>query len=112
MAKYLGEEIINVKNGDNPFKFYTPMDWALYFIGRYGQIDGDHHKTWVLDQVARILLDSNITVKLAKWDDGQQEYRVTVDEDKEPQRYTDWVKKMKAGEDGPDTYGYDTGICP
>ena len=29
--------------------------WALDLALRYGQIDGDHHKAWVIDQVVRLL---------------------------------------------------------
>jgi hypothetical protein len=58
---------------------------ALNIIERYGQIDGSHHKTWVIDQVARILLGDD---------------------------YPSWVIDMKAGSDGPDSYGYDEGIAP
>lgn len=28
---------------------------ALDIAFQYGQIDGDHHKTWVIDQIVRIL---------------------------------------------------------
>jgi hypothetical protein len=31
------------------------VDKALEIIYNYGQIDGDHHKTWVIDQVVRAL---------------------------------------------------------
>jgi len=54
-------------------------------IERFGQIEGDHHRAWVLDQVSRELL-------------GNQ--------------YHAWVEKMKAGKDGPDSYTYDEGIAP
>jgi hypothetical protein len=64
----------------------TPNETAaLTLIERYGQIDGAHHKTWVLDQVARALLGP---------------------------RYPEWVVEMKAGSDGADSYGYDEGIAP
>lgn len=29
---------------------------AVNLIGRYGGIDGEHHKTWLIDQVMRVLL--------------------------------------------------------
>jgi len=29
---------------------------AVSLAARYGQIDGDHHKTWVIDQMVRSLL--------------------------------------------------------
>jgi hypothetical protein len=32
------------------------IDAAMVYISEYGYIDGEHHKQWVLDQVARCLL--------------------------------------------------------
>jgi hypothetical protein len=58
---------------------------ALDLIERYGGIDGEHHKTWVIDQVARALTGED---------------------------YRKWVTEMKAGEDGPETYSWDEGIPP
>lgn len=102
--KYLGE----FETEEN--KDYTPTDWALWYIGSYGQIDGDHHKLWVLDQVARILKGTPVICKEARWNDGTINLRVTTG--KPSQEYKKWVKEMCAGEDGPDTYGYDVGIAP
>lgn len=56
-------------------------DLALEF----GQIDGSHHKAWVIDQMVRVLL-------------GDKYERVIAD-------YCD-------GEDGPETYSWDEGIAP
>lgn len=61
------------------------IEKALELIGDYGGIDGGHHKQWVLDQVVRILTDD---------------------------AYDDWVASVKNGEDGPNTYTWDTGIAP
>lgn len=106
---YLGEA--TVEQQDVPqFKDFTKTDWALYFIGSYGQIDGEHHKLWVLDQVARILNGSAIEIKLAKWTSGSFEYRVNVLEPSN--EYLEWVEAMKDGEDGPDSYTYDEGRAP
>lgn len=63
------------------------IEAALDLISRYGGIDGEHHKTWVLDQVVRMLLGSDT-------------------------EYQRWVVDQKAGEDGPDTYSWDVGIPP
>jgi hypothetical protein len=57
---------------------------ALELIYRYGDIDGDHHKQWVLDQVVRILSDD----------------------------YDTWVAHHNEGEDGPNSYEWDEGIPP
>lgn len=100
---YLGETTVDIAN--SPFKNYTPFDWAMYFIERYGQIDGDHHKAWVIDQVARILKGSPITAKLAKWSTGEEEYRIDIG--KQTQEYKKWVREMnKHG------YTYEKGIAP
>lgn len=61
------------------------IDKALDVIHRYGGIDGDHHKTWVIDQVVRALTG-----------DG----------------YEQWVIEQRGGEDGPETYSWDVGIPP
>ena len=37
---------------------------AIELILRYGGIDGDHHKMWVLDQVLRLLADSDKDYRL------------------------------------------------
>jgi hypothetical protein len=52
---------------------------------RYGQIDGEHHKMWVIDQMLRALL-------------GDQ-YEATITE-------------SNKGEEGPNTYAWETGIAP
>lgn len=60
-------------------------DAALKLAARYGNTDGYHHKTWVIDQMVRALTGK---------------------------RYKKFVAKTKAGEDGPETYGWDEGIAP
>lgn len=110
MPGYLGAIVVDIK--DTEFKNYTPSDWVMYYIERYGQIDGSHHKTWVLDQIARILKGAKINIRLAKWDDGQEEYRIDLDEP--TQEYKDWISYMKGelDEDEDECYDYDEGIAP
>ena len=84
--------------------------WALNYIESYGGIDGGHHKDWVLDQVARILNGCKIKTCVAKWDCGTEDLRFSVVD--ESKSYISWVKDLKNGEDGPETYGYDIGIPP
>ena len=69
---------------------------ALGYIERYGGIDGGHHKQWVLDQVVRALLGCP----------------VNGDDQGESEAYQAWVRAMCMGEDGPDSYDWDTGIAP
>lgn len=52
---------------------------------RYGQIDGAHHKAWVIDQMVRKLTGPE---------------------------YADVVRRAKAGENGPDTFAWDEGVAP
>jgi hypothetical protein len=58
---------------------------ALELAVRFGGIDGEHHKAWVIDQMVRVLAG-----------DG----------------YEQLVAEAKAGEDGPETYDWDEGIAP
>ena len=58
---------------------------ALEIAFNYAQIDGAHHKMWVIDAMVRALTG--------------------IDYDK-------WVEIYEAGEDGPTTYTWDKGIAP
>lgn len=108
---YLGESVINIEESDE-YKDFTPADWAMVFIGKYGQIDGDHHKSWVLDQVARILKGTPVVLSLACWKDHKPEWRVTL-EDEPSAEYNTWVLEMKGDiVDGEHEYGYEEGIAP
>lgn len=60
------------------------VDKALELIHNYGEIDGDHHKKWLLDQLVRVLAPD----------------------------YKEWVKGFEWGEDGENTYNWDEGIAP
>ncbi|MBF84493.1 MAG: hypothetical protein CL489_08470 [Acidobacteria bacterium] len=108
MKGYLGTEVVSHEEAG--FKDYTPFDWVMYFIECYGQFDGSHHKDWVMDQVARIYNGTPIIVEKASWDNGHYEYRVHLD--KPTEKYHKWVRDMKDGEDGANTYSYDEGIAP
>lgn len=114
MEGYLGTEIVNIK--DTPYAGYNNKDWAMEYIGSYGQIDGAHHKQWLLDQVARILKDTPVIIEIARWDNGQEkheEYRYTTGEPSKA--YSDWVLEMKGEYDeNYDEYccSYDEGIAP
>lgn len=113
MRNYLGQFPVNIK--DTPFAEFTSVDWAMYFNLKYGGIDGSHHKTWVLDQMSRILKGTPVIVELAKWDDGLEEYRFWTGEPS--QEYHDWVKDCRGEWIQTDDYegweyGYDEGIAP
>lgn len=58
---------------------------ALEIAMRFGSIDGEHHKAWVIDQMCRALLGA---------------------------QYESFIAEAKAGEDGLDTYEWDVGTPP
>ena len=95
MANYLGE--FETTRGLD----MTPTGWALMYIGTYGQVDGEHHQLWVLDQVARILKGTKVLCHEARWDDGTTNFRFTLDEP--TKEYIQWVSEMRNSEDGPET---------
>lgn len=76
------------------------MENALEVIRRYGSIDGEHHKTWVIDQVVRALLGCK----------SGSEYE-SIQYVKNA-AYEEFVIEQKSGENGPDTYDWDDGIAP
>lgn len=106
---YMGE--IEVKQADTSYAKYGRVEWAMYFIEKYGQIDGDHHKAWVLDQAVRCLKGAPITIKKAQWTDHPPEFRVKVGTNK---TYEQWVVEMQGelDENGDFEYGYEEGIPP
>lgn len=60
---------------------------ALSYAWRYGQIGGDHHKMWVIDQMVRALC-------------GDEE------------DYEKWVDAYEAPLSNGDYYDWSTGIAP
>lgn len=106
-TKYLGETTIPDSGG---YDSYSKADWIALWIMMYSGIDGAHHKNWLIDQIARISKGAEVVVSVAKWDNGTTEERFNLSEP--PQAYWDWVKEVKNGEDGPETYSYDFGIAP
>lgn len=100
MEGYLGETPIRVEK--------TPTEWALELIARDGGTDGDHHKAWVLDQIARVLTGTPVHVVEARWSNGHTEVRFDTGEPSEA--YRAFVARVRDGEDGPETYSY--GVAP
>ncbi len=115
MNVYLGETLVKIE--DSPYASFSKTDWAMTYISRYGGFTAAYHKAWVLDQVARILKGSPIIdLRVAKWDNGQEEWRYNVGASPE---YLAWVEEMKGdfiqGKDGNRDrreYAYDEGIPP
>jgi hypothetical protein len=71
--------------------------------------DGEHHKMWVVDQMIRALTGCPM-VEGSAIDAYGRPY--TFEEQGESDEYREWVREQKDGEDGPDTYAWDTGVAP
>lgn len=61
------------------------IDDALDIARDYGRTDGAHHKMWVIDQMVRALAGEDYEGLIRDWEEG---------------------------EDGPNTYEWDTGTPP
>lgn len=111
MEGYQGETPIVVSECPKHSKF-TQSDWALLFIRKYGGIDGAHHKSWVLDQVSRILCGTPVIVTQASWANGETEFRYQVAEP--TAQYWTWRDALQGATDvdGNREYSYEEGIAP
>ena len=79
--KYLGEVRVVCKKSQS--------EYAIEFLSMYSSIDGDHHKQWLIDQVARILMGTFVNVTEAHWDDGSSELRYSTGEPSK--KYLEWI---------------------
>jgi hypothetical protein len=50
------------------------IEKALSYAARYGRIDGDHHKRWVIDQMVRALLGDAYDAWVAQYEGPEKEY--------------------------------------
>jgi hypothetical protein len=64
---------------------FTRRDMAIAMIQDVGDVDGAHHKQWLIDQVLRLLAGPD---------------------------YENVVREIMDGRDGPETFGWDVGIAP
>jgi len=82
---------------------------ALTLAVRYGGIDANHHKAWVIDQMVRALTNCPI-ININAIDCNGKKY--TYPTQGESKKYKTFVKNACYGEDGPNTYEWDIGIIP
>jgi len=85
------------------------IDKAINIAIAYGGIDGGRHKAWVIDQMVRALTGCPIVSKIA-YDVNEVEYSYA--EYGENEEYLTLIKEACDGEDGPNTYEWNTGIIP
>jgi hypothetical protein len=76
----------------------SPKDQTLRIALRFGGIDGEHHKNWVIDQMVRALTGCEFNTN-----------DVCV---KESQEYKNFVEDAKYDEKGEDVYYWDCGKAP
>lgn len=85
------------------------IEAALEVANRWGGTQEDHHRQWVVDQMVRVLTGC----PLEPYD--QSDPAAKVDNFGilgESEAYRAFVADHTHGEDGPDTYGWETGIAP
>lgn len=86
------------------------IEKALSIAVAYGGIDGAHHKDWVIDQMVRALTGCEMETLTKTSCGGNEPYTYTVQSESED--YIALVKEACNGEDGPQTYHWETGIAP
>jgi len=82
---------------------------ALALAVKYGSIDGEKHKAWVIDQMVRELTGCPMVTREAIDCNGKP---YTYEALGESDEYRKLVEDARAGEDGPETYDWDEGIAP
>jgi hypothetical protein len=82
---------------------------ALEIAVKYNGIDGGHHKTWVIDQMVRALTGCPTLQRESTDANGKKYFYDALGESEE---YRELVRKAREGEDGPETYDWNTGIAP
>jgi len=87
----------------------TRIKNALEFAVKYGGIDGDHHKAWVIDQMVRALTGCPmVTVNDVDCNGVPYSY----EDQGESGEYLLLVADAMDGDEGPNTYDWDTGTAP
>jgi hypothetical protein len=92
-----------------PYEFDTTdrAQHALQISLRYSQYDGVHHKDWCNDQVLRALTGCPVLTATSIDCNGAEYSYEYLGESEE---YLKTIKDYCNGEDGPETYSWDTGM--
>lgn len=75
----------------------------------HGSVDGDHHKTWVIDQMMRALTGCPLIPMEAKDHEGK---KYSFDGLGESEEYLKFVKEFEGEEGSEEESEWDTGIAP
>ncbi len=82
----------------------SPRQRAIDLAVRYGQIDGAHHKAWVIDQMVRVLTGCPTVVKTGKDFNGNEYDYAALGESRSYRKLVD--------DTIADGYSWDVGIAP
>ena len=113
-VKYLGT--FDVDETTNPYHDFTRENWVLHYVRIFGQYKGEHHKFWLLDQIARILNDTPVIVTEERWGNKygvvRQEFDFNLGEPSEG--YKQWVHEVREWDEELEEYLFDykEGTCP
>jgi hypothetical protein len=77
--------------------FEKRIENALAFLSIWGQVEGDHHKAWVIDQVVRALCG-------CEWNFNDSFFQ--------NEEYKDWISGYCYDDNHVMEYEWDTGIAP
>lgn len=90
-------------------KHVERIEKALSIAVAYGGTDGAHHKDWVIDQMVRALTGCPVKTTLVTSSSSEPyEYQAQG----ESEDYKALVAEACNGEDGPQTYSWETGSPP
>jgi hypothetical protein len=93
----------------DPMEAYADRLTLALEFAKSGQVDGEHHKAWAIDQMVRALTGCPMVTRTAI-DHRYQPYEYKAQGESE--EYQRFIAEYRAGEDGPNTYSWEEGIAP
>lgn len=95
------------------FKKTKAIEKAIEYAHRYGQIDGAHHKQWVIDQMVRALLECPIQEETAESNGKEYKYTYQGESFKYKKMIKDYEYLSDEGKyEEEKIYEWDIGIAP
>ncbi|GIH95389.1 hypothetical protein ACFFMN_23940 [Planobispora siamensis] len=82
---------------------------ALTVAIENGGVEGEHHQTWVIDQIVRALVGCPMETVTATSYKGEP---YTYEQQSASELYQQLINAACYGEEGPDTYEWDEGTPP
>lgn len=82
---------------------------ALDMASEHGGFPGEHHKSWLIDQMVRVLTGC-VAREEERTDKYGNKYWVEILENSDD--YNEFVRDFCSGDNGPNTYEWNTGTAP